>query len=107
MQGGLPADKIVVKPNYVLSDPRKGAGRGGYALFVGNLSPEKGIDVMLTAWQHLRNRMPLRIVGDGPLASRVRAATGGRHLVSRPVPEKRRLGPDAGCGRAYFPLVVL
>src|SRR4029077_90406 len=35
IQGGLPAQKIAVKPNFVRSDPGRGTGRGRYALFVG------------------------------------------------------------------------
>jgi glycosyltransferase involved in cell wall biosynthesis len=67
--GGLPADRLVVKPHFVDPDPGPGDGRGGYALFVGRLSKEKGIDTLLDAWSRLRTRLPLTIVGDGPLAS--------------------------------------
>lgn len=69
--GGLPADKIVVKPNFINPDPGVGEGAGGYALFVGRLSVEKGLDTLLAAWEHLDSKIPLRIVGDGPLASQV------------------------------------
>lgn len=68
IQAGLPAEKIVVKPNFVYPDPGIGEGRGGYALFVGRLSPEKGIGTLLKAWEKLRGKVPLKIVGDGPLA---------------------------------------
>lgn len=69
--GGLPADKIVVKPNFINPDPGAGEGAGGYALFVGRLSVEKGLDTLLAAWEHLDSKIPLKIVGDGPLASQV------------------------------------
>jgi glycosyltransferase involved in cell wall biosynthesis len=72
--GGLPADKIAVKPNFVSPDPQAGAGRGGYALYVGRLSAEKGIDQLLSAWRRLDGAVPLKIVGDGPLANQVREA---------------------------------
>lgn len=74
IQGGVPAEKIVVKPNFVAPDPGIGTGQGGYALFVGRLSQEKGIDTLLTAWKHLGNKLPLKIVGDGPLAQQVAAS---------------------------------
>ena len=74
IQGGLPPEKIVVKPNFVYPDPGPGHGRGGYALFVGRLAPEKGIDTLLAAWQGLEKRIPLKIVGDGPLAQSVAEA---------------------------------
>lgn len=71
IEGGLPADKIIVKPNFVHPDPGMGEGRGGYALYVGRLSVEKGLDTLLTAWEQLGNAMPLKIVGDGPLSEDV------------------------------------
>lgn len=71
IEGGLPAEKIVVKPNFVYSDLGIGEGRGGYALFVGRLSPEKGLDTLLAAWERLGEKVPLKIVGEGPLASQV------------------------------------
>ena len=71
IQGGLPAEKIVVKPNFVYPDPGLGEGLGGYALFVGRLSLEKGTGTLLAAWEKLREKIPLKIVGDGPLASQV------------------------------------
>lgn len=71
IQGGIPAEKIVVKPNFVHSDLGCGEGRGGYALFVGRLSIEKGLDTMLAAWDRLGGQVPLKIVGDGPLESQV------------------------------------
>lgn len=71
IQGGIPAEKIVVKPNFVHPDRGTGGGLGGYALFVGRLSPEKGLDTLLTAWKHLEAKISLKIVGDGPLSSQV------------------------------------
>ena len=71
IQGGIPAQKIVVKPHFVHPDPGSGSGLGGYALFVGRLSPEKGISTLLTAWEKLRGKVTLKIVGDGPLAPQV------------------------------------
>jgi glycosyltransferase involved in cell wall biosynthesis len=74
IQGGLPADKVVCKPNFLLADPGEGAHRGEYALFVGRLSPEKGIEVMLRAWERIPPSIPLKVVGDGPLSAVVQAA---------------------------------
>jgi glycosyltransferase involved in cell wall biosynthesis len=74
VEGGLPPDRIAVKPNFIDPDPGPGSGRGGYAMFVGRLSQEKGVETLLAAWDRLAGRVPLKIVGDGPLADRVRAA---------------------------------
>lgn len=73
IQGGIPADKLVVKPNFVHPDPGYQDGAGGYAIFVGRLSQEKGIDLLLAAWEQVGDRIPLKIVGDGPLATEVAA----------------------------------
>jgi glycosyltransferase involved in cell wall biosynthesis len=67
VEGGLPADRIVVKPNFVWPDPGAGKGSGGYALFVGRLSAEKGISTLVKAWKELGD-IPLVVAGDGPLA---------------------------------------
>jgi glycosyltransferase involved in cell wall biosynthesis len=71
IEGGLPAEKLIVKPNFVYPDPGPGEGGGGYALFVGRLAPEKGTETMLAAWDRLGTRIPLKIVGDGALRDRV------------------------------------
>lgn len=74
IQGELPAEKIVVKPNFLHADPGAGKGEGEYVLFVGRLSREKGVDTLLAAWERLRGRVPLKIVGEGPLAPEVAEA---------------------------------
>jgi glycosyltransferase involved in cell wall biosynthesis len=74
VEGGLPAEKIVVKPHFLPSDPGIGAGDGDYAVFVGRLSFEKGIETLLAAWEKLAANCPLKIIGDGPLASQVQSA---------------------------------
>jgi glycosyltransferase involved in cell wall biosynthesis len=76
--GGLPADKLITKPNFLYPDPgvaRHALGPGdGFALFVARLSHEKGLDTLLAAWDVLGDEVPLKIVGDGPLADDVKAA---------------------------------
>jgi len=74
VEGGLPADKIVVKPNFAYPDPGPSTGTGGYAVFVGRLSAEKGVDTVLEAWRHLGGELPLKLLGDGPLAAAVQEA---------------------------------
>ena len=62
---GLPEERIVVKPNF-MSDPGTplACSRHG-ALFVGRLSPEKGLQTLVKAWEGIE--FPLRILGGGPL----------------------------------------
>jgi glycosyltransferase involved in cell wall biosynthesis len=73
IEGGLPGERIVVKPNFVDPDPGLKCGAGEYALYVGRLSVEKGLRVLLGAWGQLRGRIPLRIAGDGPLKEEIAA----------------------------------
>ena len=91
VEGGLPSNRIVVKPNCVNPDPGTGSGIGGYAIFAGRLSAEKGIDTLLEAWKRLARPFPLKIVGDGPLADRVKQAAAASPLIEylgrRPLPE--------------------
>ncbi len=91
IEGGIPADKIRVKSNFiqkpgasngrrvaVTSDLRSTVSeRPPFALFVGRLSPEKGCDVLVRAWSEFSGKWQtengkdgpvpqLFIVGDGP-----------------------------------------
>lgn len=70
ISGGLAAKRIVVKPNFVSPDPGIGGGTGGYLLFIGRLSPEKGLEVLLKALRLVRDSraVRLKIVGEGPMA---------------------------------------
>jgi glycosyltransferase involved in cell wall biosynthesis len=68
--GGLPPGRLFVKPNFVHPDPGMGNGEGRYALFVGRLSPEKGLRTLSEAWHYL-DGIPLKIAGDGPLMRQV------------------------------------
>ena len=67
--GGLPSERIMIKPSFVHPDPRGRTDGGQHALFVGRLSPEKGPETLVTAWRLLGSRVPLMIVGDGPLST--------------------------------------
>ena len=65
IRGGLPERKLTVRPNVLARPPAAGHGAGGYALFVGRLTPEKGPQTLVAAWEGID--YPLRIVGDGQL----------------------------------------
>jgi glycosyltransferase involved in cell wall biosynthesis len=67
IQGGLPSDRIVVKPCFVHPDPGSRVESGESILFLGRLSPEKGLRTLVAAWQYLGEPIPLRIIGDGPI----------------------------------------
>jgi glycosyltransferase involved in cell wall biosynthesis len=70
VSGGLPEDRLWVKPNFV-EDPGLQQSRPSQhrnIVFVGRLSKEKGLGVLLEAWARLGRDVPakLRIIGDGP-----------------------------------------
>jgi glycosyltransferase involved in cell wall biosynthesis len=72
-QNRIPAENIRVKPNFV-SDRGHGQGQGGYALYVGRLSPEKGLQTIVEADRLGNLPLPVHIVGDGPLLAEVEHA---------------------------------
>lgn len=65
IDGGLPAERIRVKPNFVKSPPGQTEGKRDGFLFVGRLSGEKGVDVLAGA---LASEPGLRceVIGAGP-----------------------------------------
>jgi len=74
IEGGLPAEKISVKPNFVEPVPEAGAGDGGYFLYAGRLTEEKGLRVLLECWRNAPGLPPLWVAGDGPLRAEVQFA---------------------------------
>jgi len=66
VQGGLPEAKIAVKPNFLPAPPEAGTGSGNYATYIGRLSEEKGVRILLKAWRNIK-QIKLKILGDGPL----------------------------------------
>jgi glycosyltransferase involved in cell wall biosynthesis len=78
--GGFPTEKIFVKPNFIF-DTEAGEGSGGFALFVGRLTEEKGIRTLLNAWAKVGAAVPLKIIGEGPLQGLVEAATARNEAI--------------------------
>jgi glycosyltransferase involved in cell wall biosynthesis len=68
VEGGLPAERITVKPNFVYPDPGPSDAEREFILFVGRLSEEKGIRTMLKAWEQIHREIPLVIAGRGPVS---------------------------------------
>jgi len=86
VEGGLPADRIVVKPNCVARPPVFGAGNRRGGLFVGRLDEAKGIRTLLSAWRQCP--YPLKIIGDGPLNTLVKQHAGGELSYLGPQPRE-------------------
>jgi glycosyltransferase involved in cell wall biosynthesis len=69
---GLSPQKVMVKPNFVypVSGSRKTIAN--WAVFMGRLTPEKGLATALKAWKLLPAEMELKIIGDGPSLNELR-----------------------------------
>ena len=67
----LSPKQLTVKPNFTTDLGEGAAEREDYFLFVGRLSPEKGIETLLKANKQFPFK--LRIIGDGPLREAVEA----------------------------------
>lgn len=78
LEAGFQPAQLVVKPNLIRTDPGPGNGEGGFALYVGRLTSEKGVELLLRA--QAEARLPLKVIGDGPLRELVRATAGVEYL---------------------------
>lgn len=65
VRAGIPAEKIVVKPNFVFDRGRPPVGPRSGFLYVGRLSAEKGIDTLAQA-ARLVPHAQIDVIGDGP-----------------------------------------
>jgi glycosyltransferase involved in cell wall biosynthesis len=73
--GGLPEDRLVVKPNSVRPPKLARDGAGEHLVYLGRLSVEKGPDLLLSAWSP--DLGTLLIVGDGPSRDALRKRAHG------------------------------
>lgn len=71
--GGYPAERLVVKPNFCPDAGEAAASNGGRSrgLFVGRLSHEKGIDILVEAARKCST--PIDLIGSGPKLEEVEA----------------------------------
>ena len=73
--GGYPADKIMVKPNFVYPDPGQGEHTGDYVLYASRVTETKGIETLLRAYAENPDGLPpLRVVHGGDLLHLVEEA---------------------------------
>jgi glycosyltransferase involved in cell wall biosynthesis len=89
--GGLPADRIVVKPNSV-DDPgprRESPSASSTVLYLGRLTEEKGITTLLRAWERSPERLRLVVAGSGPLEASIRATAPARVDVVGALPPEQ------------------
>lgn len=86
IEGGLPAERFRIKPNFVASSqaPCWDSRRGG--LYVGRLSTEKGLDVLAAAARAAPG-VAVDAIGSGPLEDLARQSFGSRYLGFLPLHE--------------------
>lgn len=83
VQVGLPEDRIFVKPNFVFAHEFSNhLVCDDFALFVGRLAEEKGVEVLLDAYIQHDLTLPLKIVGDGPLRQTLQEKAAGLAHIS-------------------------
>jgi glycosyltransferase involved in cell wall biosynthesis len=70
-EGGLPADRVVVKPHHVADPGRRPAppSESRKVVYVGRLSADKGVRMLVEAWREAAMGMELVLAGDGALRS--------------------------------------
>jgi len=75
--GRIPTDRIKVKPNVItnIAPPLAPPSRSDQVIYVGRLSMEKGVSILLSAWASIDpvTRGRLLIIGDGPDSSKLRS----------------------------------
>jgi glycosyltransferase involved in cell wall biosynthesis len=84
---GVAPEQLVVRPTATADPGAPGAGGSGF-VYVGRLTEEKGVRLLIEAWQQagLGRERQLTIVGDGPLSSfchRAAETTPGLQVLGR------------------------
>ncbi len=82
---GLPAGRLFVKPNFVNWSPPPPARRGDGIVYAGRLTEEKGLPLLMDAWDRYADNqggpLELALAGAGPLETRVAAWAANKDSV--------------------------
>ncbi|WP_327674340.1 glycosyltransferase [Kitasatospora sp. NBC_00458] len=85
VRSGMPAERLVVKHNFVPDPGVRRADTGEHLLFLGRLTESKGVRLLMAAWDALAAEggvgVPLVLAGAGPLEPEVTAWAAGRDDV--------------------------
>ncbi|MCY1216195.1 D-inositol-3-phosphate glycosyltransferase [compost metagenome] len=92
IEGGLPADKIRVKPNFCEVPHSPQQNRKGF-LFVGRISHEKGITTLATAASLAP--FSIKVIGDGPARDSLNDVPGLTYLGKLPADAVRQAMGEA------------
>jgi glycosyltransferase involved in cell wall biosynthesis len=76
LAAGWPAEKLLVKSNFIAQMPAPATEAGEGVLFLGRLSEEKGPRILLDAWKALNpSNATLSMAGEGPLEDELQRDT--------------------------------
>jgi len=82
---GMPAERLAVKYNFVTDPGKTRKGAGEHLLFLGRITAEKGVGLLMKAWDQLTaaggSLPPLVIAGTGPMQDEVARWAHGRDHV--------------------------
>lgn len=84
VRGGLPLERIDVKPNFVETGMEAYAGVKSGFLYVGRLSEEKGPRILAEAVKQIGQGVEVSVIGDGPDKSFIQNVPGIKYLGRRP-----------------------
>lgn len=73
VDAGMPAAAMLVKHNFVDDPPVRRTRPGEHLLYLGRLTEEKGVRLLMDAWPSARPGVPLVIAGTGPMSDEVAA----------------------------------
>jgi glycosyltransferase involved in cell wall biosynthesis len=82
LEVGLPEDKLFIRPNFIDAarvTPRP--GDGNYVVYLGRLSPEKGVWTLVRAFEALKDPL-LKILGTGPLEAALKGYVRERGITN-------------------------
>ena len=70
---GMPATRLSVHHNFVPDPPTQRTGAGQHVLYLGRLTEEKGVPLLMRAWERMAASVdvPLVLAGAGPLTAEV------------------------------------
>lgn len=83
VRAGMPASRLTVKHNFVNDPGVRRANPGEHILFLGRLTAEKGVELLMSAWDACGGKLgvPLVLAGAGPLRDEVESWARGRDDV--------------------------
>lgn len=85
VDAGMPADRLSVKHNFVADPGLRRSGSGEHVLFLGRLTAEKGVSLLMAAWDRIAASgglgVPLVLAGTGPMQDEVAQWAQGRDDV--------------------------